>query len=431
MRKIALLLAVLALPAAAQQAPPRVLTLETALANAREHQPQLRQARAATGVAGARADEANAPLLPQVAGSAGYERGTSNPVTRSGQSAAAAGESWSSTGLASFGVKASQLLWDFGATRSRYRAALTTATSAQDSERATELEVAATVRNAFFTARAARSLVTVAADTLTNQDKHLAQVQGFVEVGTKPAIDLAQARSDRANARVALITAETSYETAKATLNQAMGIEGSTDYDVADDSIPPLAGEDSELGPLLDEALAARPDLAAAMANVRAQELSVRALSGALWPSVVADAGVTDVGPGMGSLTWNWSASVGVSVPIFTGGQKRAQIREARWTLESLKATVDAARQQIRLDLEQSRLVVRAAMASLEASDDALLNAQELLRLAEGRYEAGVGTIIELGDAQVALTAAAQQKVKAEYALAQARAALLKALGRP
>ena len=58
------------------------------------------------------------------------------------------------------------------------------------------------------------------------------------------------------------------------------------------------------------------------------------------------------------------------------------------------------------------------------------LGAREQLRLAEGRYRAGAGSIIELGDAQVTLSNAAAQRVQAEYNLAAARAALLRALGR-
>jgi len=91
---------------------------------------------------------------------------------------------------------------------------------------------------------------------------------------------------------------------------------------------------------------------------------------------------------------------------------------------------VDASRQQIRLELEQARLGIRAAQALGAASEDALINARDRLRLAEGRYQAGVGNIIELGDAQLAQTAAAAQRVQADYQLFTARAQLLKALGR-
>ena len=89
-----------------------------------------------------------------------------------------------------------------------------------------------------------------------------------------------------------------------------------------------------------------------------------------------------------------------------------------------------AERQQIRLEAEQARLAVRAAKSALAAADEALTNAKERLRLAEGRYQTGVGNIIELGDAQVALTTAAAQRVQAEFDLATARAQLLHVVGR-
>jgi outer membrane protein len=68
-------------------------------------------------------------------------------------------------------------------------------------------------------------------------------------------------------------------------------------------------------------------------------------------------------------------------------------------------------------------------VSSLAAARDALTNAREQLRLAEGRYQVGVGSIIELSDAQVAATAAAAQQVQADYNVSAARAQLLRALG--
>ena len=73
---------------------------------------------------------------------------------------------------------------------------------------------------------------------------------------------------------------------------------------------------------------------------------------------------------------------------------------------------------------------VRAAKESIGATQEALVNARERLRLAEQRYEVGVGSAIELGDAQLALAQAAAQAVQADDRLATARAQLLRALGR-
>ena len=129
-------------------------------------------------------------------------------------------------------------------------------------------------------------------------------------------------------------------------------------------------------------------------------------------------------------MAWNWNATVSLSWPLFEGGLTRGQVREGRAALAALVAQRDALRQQVRVEIEQARLGVRAARTALAAADEALRNARVGLGLAEGRYQSGVGNIIELGDAQVALTAAAARRVQSEYSLATARAQLLKALGR-
>jgi outer membrane protein len=81
------------------------------------------------------------------------------------------------------------------------------------------------------------------------------------------------------------------------------------------------------------------------------------------------------------------------------------------------------------LEVDEARLSVHSTRAASTAATQALESARELLGLAEGRYEAGVGDIIELGDAQVAVTSAAAQAVQTEYDLAAARARLMRALG--
>jgi len=432
-RKLPLLslsLLLCALPAAAAE-----LGLEQALATAHEHQPSLRQARAAVDAARARAANARSGLLPQVSGSATYQRATANFVSRPGSlpsqiSGSTTSESWTTSPYLNLGIQASQLVYDFGATSSRYHAAQASARAQVDSERAIQIGSDAAVRSAYFTARAARALVTVAIDTLANQEKHLQQIESFVEVGTRPEIDLAQAKADRANAQLQLIEARNGYETAKAQLNQAMGIEGSLDYDVADETMPAVAGEESGINALVAQSAATRPELASFAEQVRAQELTVAALRGAYYPSLQAATAYTDAGGKADSLVWNWNASLSLAVPLYFGGLRRAQVAEAEANLAGLKAQLDAERQQVRLEIEQARLGVTSAQATIASAVEALTNAQDRLALAEGRYEAGVGNIIELGDAQVALTAAAQQKVQADYRLATARAELLRALGR-
>ncbi len=414
----------------------RTLSLDEAVGTALAHQPQLRQAHAGTDAAWARADEARAPILPQVVGTAGYQRATGNFAPRPGAlpstatGAAAGGGSLTTYNYFNFGVTLSQFIWDFGQTTDKWKSAQASASATGQTERATRLSVIANVRTAYFAARASRDLVEVARETLANQEKHLKQIQEFVQVGTRPEIDLAQAKTDRANAQAQLINAENSYSTARAQLNIAMGIEAPIDYDVETGAPPAIDGEDSPLDALVDEAVRARPELRSMQEQLKAQRLQVSSAKGAYGPSIGAAMSLTDAGTDITAMGWNWSAGVNLTWPLFSGLLTRSQVREAKAGVTSLEAQFDSVRQQVRLDVEQAQLAVRAGRSSLVANGEALVNARELLRLAEGRYASGVGNAIELGDAQVALTNAAAQKTQAEFNLAVARAQLVHALGR-
>ncbi len=412
--------------------PPRVLTLDEALRTARQRQPLLRQSHAGTVAAEARADEARAPLLPQLSATAAYERTTANVVPRPGVTPAnlASSASFSTVNYWAFGATLSQLIYDFGQSSGRWRAAQAAAVSQRDSEAATAIQTALGARIAFFNARAARDLVGVARDNLASQEAHLRQTEAFVRLGTRPALDLALARTNRANAQVQLINAENGYLTAKVQLNQAMGVEESADYDVSDDALGPVEGEGLPIEPLLAEALQHRPDIAALEQQARAQALTIGAVRGGYAPSLGISTGISDAGVALDSTVGNWNATVTLTWNIFQGGLTRAQEQEARANLDSAQAQADVLRLQVRVDVEQARLAVRAAQGALSAADEALVNAREQLRLAERRYETGVGNAIELGDSQVALATAAAQRVQAQYNLSTSRAQLLRALGR-
>jgi outer membrane protein len=409
-------------PAAPPTARP-VLRLDEAVRTALANHPQIRQAQANRDVAGARSEQARAPLLPQVKGDVFFDWATRNVK------GVPPPNTWSPSRSAGADAVLQQVLFD-AAQVQRYRSSLATTASFEATERATELQIGAAVRVAFFAARAARDLVGVAQETLANQEAHLKQVQAFVQVGTRPEIDLASARAARASAQVALIQAENGYDTARAQLAQAMGVVRPTDFEVGDDVLAPVPGEHQPLEPLFQEAVASRPELASFREAARAQELARSAAQAGYLPTVGAQAAVNSTGPALFDTVQNWSAGVTLTWFLFQGGATRAAVREAEATLNVVSAQEEQFRQQVRLDVEQARLAVRAAQGSLAAATEAETAAREQLRLAEGRYRAGAGSIIELGDAQVAEANAAALRVQSQYNVASSRALLLRALGR-
>jgi outer membrane protein len=419
--------------AGAQGPPTRVVTLAEVERSSMGAQPQLLVARAATSVAEAEAEQARSPLLPQVTGTASYMRETGNFALRPGVAVPATAAGWSlsrSFDYWTFGLNGTQLLYDFGQTYQRYHAAQSNVDAQRLQEHTTRLAVLSTVRRAYFNARAMKELVDVGLETLDAQNRHLAQVEGYVRVGTQPQIALAQQRASVATARVQLVTAQNNYETAKAQLNQAAGIAGDTDFDVADDDLANVEDEDQPLETLVGKALATRPEMAALIKQRESQQESISSAKGAYGPALSAAAGANEQGSALDGLVPNWNAGLLLTWSIFQGGLTRGQVHQAEAMLQSVDAQRSLEELQVRLDVDSARMAVRAAKATIGAAEDARTSAHEQLRLAEQRYATGVGSIIELTDAQVAYTSAAAQAVQARYALASARAQLLAALGR-
>lgn len=403
--------------AGAAMAAPPVLTLEQALGNARQNQPQLLQARASVQAAQARTQSSRASLLPQVSLGAGYNTGSGR-------------ENLGLVGDSNLSLRANQLIYDFGQRGSRYEASQAQFAAQQQSERETQQQVSLNVRTAFFATQASKVLVKVNEEALANQQRHLRQATQFVNAGTRPPIDVVQERANVANARRQLIKAQNDYTTGKARLNQAMGVESGLDFEVVSDWMPEVAGEAQPLEALLEEAEANRPEIARLNQQVRAQELSLKAQQNAGSPSLTGSAGLGDSGLLLGRPGTSWQAGISLSWPLYSGGAIRAGISEAEANLDGIRAQVATLRQQVRFELTEAKLAIASQKAAIRAAQESVSSAAERLKLAEGRYAAGVGNIIELTDAQLALTTARSQVVQEEVRLAVARAQLLKALGR-
>jgi outer membrane protein len=423
----------------------RVLTLDEAVRTAQAHQPQIRAAWAQVHSGQARVGEAKAGLFPRLDANAQYQRSTANfPLSPSFSASSFAVALKGQPNLLSpgatvnfytFGITATQTIYDFG----RTFGALDQAHEGEQVNRAdleaTSQNILLNVRTAYFSVLAAKELVWVGEETLKNQGKHVQQVQQFVSAGTRPKIDLRSAELNLANAELALLRARNGFDLAKVALNQAMGIEGPTDFDVAEPAEQTLGDESSAVDDLMPEALRGRPEYLRVEAEVRAQEASRRIAKSGYFPALQAFGNfsgtkVSDTKNGDFDWGLNWYVGAGLTWNLFNGMFTQRQVEDVDAGLEGLAAQRDLVRQQIRSELEAQLLAVGQAKESLRVSDRAVVTGEERLKLAEGRYQAGAGDILELDDAQVAYSNAKAQRVTAQYDLATARARLAHALGK-
>jgi outer membrane protein len=405
---------------------PMVLHLDEAVEKSLKQSPTIISALANVVSAQGASEQTRSGLLPQLSASVVAER-SYGAVARSGTGTGVAGSA--AFNNFTFALNGTQLIWDFQ-TVDRFRASNASVASLRATEQATVIQTVLTVRKAFFQAQAFSALVGVQAETLVNQVKHQTQTEGFVKVGTQPEIALAQARTNVANAKVALIQAQNNYRIAKAQLNQAMGVVQGIDYEVANEELPPLPGENQPVDTLTDIALKERPEIAAQQSNRDAQDLSLRAAWGGFAPAFSIFGNVAETGDRLDSLGPAWDFGLQVTWGFFDGLRTPGVVKQAQGNLDNANAQLTAEELQVRFDVEQADATLEGSKTALVASQEALVNAREQLRLAERRYETGVGSIIELSDAQVAATNAGAQLVQARFTLATARAQLLAALGR-
>jgi len=115
------------------------------------------------------------------------------------------------------------------------------------------------------------------------------------------------------------------------------------------------------------------------------------------------------------SASGTWSVGVGITIPLSDGGRRAAQVEAARANLDASRARLESLRFLVRQEALLTRLQVATAIAKLEAARRSALAAREAFNVAQGRYAAGVGTIVEVTTAQTDLAAA-------EVALVQAAA---------
>jgi outer membrane protein len=400
------------------------VTLEDAVGAALANHPDVVAAGAQTDIADAQTRQARAPLLPQIDVSGRYGYSWSESSSLGDEDDIRSGDSYSAS------LSGGMLLWDFGQSRNRWRSALASFDAAKQDAESVRQAIVLDARLAYFDAVETGELIQVARETLANQERHVAQTEEFVKLGTRPEIDLAKLRTQVAAARASFIRAENDHRTAKARLNRAMGVSGSIDYQVARAPVAPLADEERSTAELFASARGVRPERGAQLASVRAQEADLRAARAWLLPSLRfgADAGYSGqdfADPGFG-------ASVGVTLSwnLFDGFSSPASADAARAQLVIQKARLSGVEQQVWQEIEQARIGVGSARAELESAELAVSASRDLLRLAEERYAAGVGNSLELSDAQLELANASAQRVRVEFDVAAARAQLLRALGR-
>ena len=383
-----------------------------------DRHPQVSQADADTHAAAARKGQAESTYYPQIGISTGY--------AKSRQFSTSARQSLSTSSRFVQG-NLSQLLTDFGRTGAAVDRSDALLSSAKETGKSVREDVAFAAKVAYYNILRAQRILSVNQETVRQRESLLRQAQAFYDAGIRARIDVARAESNLFQARAQLTAAENDLRVARITLLNRMGIDGPRDFELKDtlatESLPGTLEE------WVREAEAGRPDLKSLVEQERAAEMALRAARAGNYPILTGNGGYGYAAEDF-PLEQNYTVTVELSVPVFTGFLTRQQMAEARANLDSARYAVTDFRRLVRLQIEQAALSVRAAFEQTEARRKEKDASDENLRLATGRYEVGAGDIIEMIDAQVQMTSSNTNLIGALYDHSVSIASLTRAIGR-
>ncbi|CAG0939168.1 Outer membrane protein OprM [Gallionellaceae bacterium] len=356
----------------------------------------------------------------------------SGPVSISGSSNKIGGTTTDST-QGNIGVTASYLLYDFGgrdASVENAKQLLMAVNATRDETLQGNFLAAVQSYYALLSARASVQSFQAAEDAAK---KSLDAAQARYKAGTATLADRLQAQTALSQAVLNHIRAMGDVATAQGTLANIMGFDANQPFELAPAQEPRLDSvAERDIGKLIADARQSRPDLLAADAQIKAAEAQLAATKSSGLPTITLDGGVSlaqSRGSGVDGTTRNGNVGVTVRVPWFSGYRDTYQNRVAQAQLEGKVAERDRVANQIALDVWKAYQGLLTNSQALRAADDLMASAEQSEKVASGRYQAGVGSILDALTAQSALASARQQRVAALYTFQASKFTLAQSIG--
>jgi outer membrane protein len=317
------------------------------------------------------------------------------------------------------GITLSQLITDSGRTPNLVASSRLEAGAAERTYQASKYDVLVGVDQAYFETLRSQSMVRVAQETVAARQLLVDQVTALFNNKLRSELDVSFVEVNLSQAKLLLLQAEDQVQKAFAQLTRALGSQQATTYLLADQALPPSPPANVE--DLVAQAIANRPELASLKMARDAAYRFERAEKDLSYPTASL-VGVGGYIPYIDQITLPRvipneyeGVAVNVQIPILNGGLFKARRQEAHF--RALEAD-----QRLRNEAEAIARDVRSAWAGATVAYQRLDVTAQLLRqaalaheLAQGRYNLGLSSIVELTQAQLNVTTAEIENLSAKY----------------
>jgi outer membrane protein len=422
--------------------PGQELTLDEAVQIALTLHPRILASASELNAAHEGVGVAESNLLPQVYGMGEYLRGTDNGI---GDTAYIGGyefprlpgtphlrpndasQSWSTHDNFLTGLSVRQYLFDFGRVRGLIHEQQYEAEAEKARYDLARLNLILEVCQRYFEVLATRANVKVFQKAVEQREEHVHEARLMAQAELKPQIDIYTTQAQLSRSQLDLIRAQNANADAKVALDNAMGLsENPVPYRMADQlTWNPI---NTTLPQLLGDALGLRPDLQMMVHQAQAAGARVKIYRSDYFPTLQGAGDYETMGTSLPAAN-NFDVGVVLSWPIFNGLETSHQLAQAKYKQDAIKHQIEDLRQQIVLEVTRSFLDWQASVAAIGKAQSVLDASQEELHLAEQRYRAGLGNVVELEDAQTRFTLDSSNYVDALYGYAITKAAVQHATG--
>ncbi len=396
------------------------LTVDEAITAALKNHPLAIEAGEYLYGAEARTGQALSNYYPQISIAADWNRG---------RTYLAALQGIRTTEVTTAALYLKQTIYDFGRTSGVVDAARYNRDAADKALAITRQDLALRVRSAFYLLLAAQKQVAAVRETVNARTQVHRQAQEFFSQGVRAKLDVARAEANLYAAGTALIRAENNRDIARVELANAMGMDSLGERTPAEPAPAPLR-QWPERSLMQQEALRNRAELKQLVALTAAASATLKTAKGSYLPvlSATGSIGYADQNfPPAGNV---WGVGLNLSMPLFSGFSSVEQVREAGAAINATEARRNGLRLQIIKEVESAWLGGNEAAARISSTEKEVAAAGESRALAEGRYQEGIGSIIEVAEAQSLALDAQTAHIQATYDYYITTARLDRAVGK-
>jgi outer membrane protein len=323
---------------------------------------------------------------------------------------------------AAAGVMVTQLITDFGRTTNLVSSANYAAKAENQNAVATKEQILLAVNKAFYNALQATAVLAVAQQTVNERQTVANQVEALFKSKLKSELDFSFASVNLAQAKLLLLDAQNNENAALAALSMVLGFPSLENFQLVAETSP-LTPPPGNVDELISQAFSSRPEILSLQFQYQSAKKFQTAERDLLLPSIRAMGAVGDtpvgnpaVAPNPGALSNTYGAvGANIDIPLFNGFLYTARAREANLRAQATQERLRDMRNLISRDVRTSWLNANTAYQRLAVTQQLLQQANLALSLAQSRYNLGLGSIVELSQAQLQQTQAQISYAQAGY----------------